>query len=147
MKSKTKKEFMSPASFKVIFYLFVILFLLTLADYIYDYNGFELAGLKSFGFTLTVFYTFALVSYVETQRTKQRNDKSFSRILILVSYIFLGILMVLFGLSFLDYRHGNLALDHIYDPVFQLFFSYLLLKTITEMKNGLIHKETPVFSQ
>ena len=147
MKSKTKKEFMSPASFKVIFYLWVISFLLVPAAYIYDYNGFELAELKSVGFTLAAFYTFALISYIETQRTTQRNDKPFSRILILVSYIFLGVLMVLFGLSFLDYRHGNLALDHIYDPVFQLFFSYLLLKTITEMKNGLIHKEASVFSQ
>ena len=146
MKSKTKKEFISPASLKVIFYLWVIMFLLTPVAYIYDYSGFELAELKSFGFTLAGLYTFALMSYIETQRTKQRNDKPFSRILIHISYVFSGILMFLFGLSFLDYRHGNLALDHVYDPVFQLFFSYLLLKTITEMKNGLVYKESPVLS-
>ncbi|MBE0440724.1 MAG: hypothetical protein ACTH7W_00800 [Psychrobacter sp.] len=147
MKSKTKKGFISPASLKVIFYLWAILFLLTLADYVYDYNGFELAELRSFGFTLAGFYTFALMSYIETQRTKQRNDRPFSRILILlVSYIFSGILMALFILSALDYMRGNLALDHIYDPVFQLFFFYLLLKTITEMKNGLVHKEAPMLS-
>ena len=147
MKSKTKKEFMSPASFKVIFYLWVISFLLVPAAYIYDYNGFELAELKSVGFDLAACYTFALIIYVEIQNKKKCNNKPFPRVLILISYAFSGILMVLFGLSFLDYRHGNLALDHIYDPVFQLFFSYLLLKTITEMKNGLVHKEASVFSQ
>ncbi|MGO1281900.1 MULTISPECIES: hypothetical protein [unclassified Psychrobacter] len=146
MKSKTKKGFISPASLKVIFYLWVIMFLLTPVAYIYDYNGFELAELRSFGFTLAGFYTFALMSYIETQRTKQRNDRPFSRILILVSYIFSGILMALFILSALDYMRGNLALDHIYDPIFQLFFFYLLLKTITEMKNGLVHKEAPMLS-
>ncbi|MGO2339669.1 MAG: hypothetical protein ACTH5M_03600 [Psychrobacter sp.] len=146
MKSKTKKGFISPASLKVIFYLWVIMFLLTPVAYIYDYNGFELAELRSFGFTLAGFYTFALMSYIETKRTKQRNDRPFSRILILVSYIFSGILMALFILSALDYMRGNLALDHIYDPIFQLFFFYLLLKTITEMKNGLVHKEAPMLS-
>ena len=147
MKSKTKKEFIPPASLKACFYLWVILFLLVPVAYIYDYNGFELAELRSFGFTLAGAYTLALISYVETQRTTQRNDKPFSRILILVSYVFSGILMALFILSALDYIRGNLVLDHIYDPVFQLFFSYLLLKTITEMKNGLVHKEASVFSQ
>lgn len=122
------------------------MFLLTPVAYIYDYNGFELAELRSFGFTLAGFYTFALMSYIETKRTKQRNDRPFSRILILVSYIFSGILMALFILSALDYMRGNLALDHIYDPIFQLFFFYLLLKTITEMKNGLVHKEAPMLS-
>ena len=146
MKSKTKKGFISPASLKVIFYLWVIMFLLTPVAYIYDYSGFELAELRSFGFTLAGFYTFALMSYIETKRTKQRNDRPFSRILILVSYIFSGILMALFILSALDYMRGNLALDHIYDPIFQLFFFYLLLKTITEMKNGLVHKEAPMLS-
>jgi hypothetical protein len=97
--------------------------------YIYDYSGFELAELKSFGLTLAGFYTFALIAYVEIQRIKQRNDKPFSRILILISYVFSGILMFLFGLSFLDCRHGNLALNHVYDPVFQLAFCYFLLST------------------
>ena len=147
MKSKTKKEFIPPASLKACFYLWVILFLLVPVAYIYDYNGFELAELRSFGFTLAGVYTFALISYMEIQRTKQRNNKPFSRILILISYVFSGILMILFGLTFLDYRHGSLALDHVYDPVFQLAFCYLVLKTITEMKDGLVHKEAPVSSQ
>ena len=146
MKSKTKNEFISPASLKVIFYPWVIMFLLTPVAYIYNYSGLEIAELKSFGFTLAGFYTFALIAYIEIQRTKQRNDKPFSRILILISYVFSGILMLLFGLSFLDYRHGSLALDHVYDPVFQLAFCYFLLKTITEMKSGLVYKESPVLS-
>ena len=63
--NKAKKEFMSPASLQVCFYLWVIMLFLTPAAYIYDYNGFDLAELRSFSFALVAFYAFALTTFIE----------------------------------------------------------------------------------
>ncbi len=142
MSSRVTKIFMSQASLKFCFYLWVILLLLTPVAYIYDYDGFKVDELRSFFFIIAVLYTFALGAYIEIQRTKQPNNKKFSRTLIIISNIVSFILMVLFGLSVVDYVDGNLKLDHIYDPILQLFFLYLLFQSIGDMKNGLNSKET-----
>ena len=136
MKSKTKKEFISPASLKACFYLWVILFLLTPVAYIYDYNGFDFVELRNFSFALVVFYTLALTTYIEIKRIKKPNNIFFHRFIIINSHIASLLLLVLFGLSILDYNNGNLKLERIYDPVIELFFLYLLSKGIKGLKRG-----------
>ena len=134
--NKTKKEFMSPASLQVCFYLWIIMLFLTPAAYIYDYNGFNLAELRSFSFALVAFYAFALTTYIEIKRIRQPNNIFFHRFITIISPIFLLILLVLFGLSIIDYNNGNLKLEHVYDPVIELFFLYLLSKGIKGLKRG-----------
>ena len=109
---------------------------LTPAAYIYDYNGFNLAELRSFSFALVAFYAFALTTYIEIKRIRQPNNIFFHRFITIISPIFLLILLVLFGLSIIDYNNGNLKLEHVYDPVIELFFLYLLSKGIKGLKRG-----------
>lgn len=144
--NKAKKEFMSPASLQVCFYLWVIMLFLTPAAYIYDYNGFDLAELRSFSFTLVAFYAFALTTYIEIKRIRQPNNIFFHRFIAIISPIVLLILLVLFGLSIIDYNNGNLKLERIYDPVIELFFLYLLSKGIKGLKQGSGNEEIPLLS-
>lgn len=146
MKSKTKKEFISPASLKACFYLWVILFLLTPVAYIYDYNGFYFVELRNFSFALVVFYTLALTTYIEIKRIKQPNNIFFHRFIIINSHIASLLLLVLFGLSILDYNNGNLKLERIYDPVIELFFLYLLHKGIKDLKQNSDSNEISLLS-
>ncbi len=144
--NKTKKEFMSPASLQVCFYLWVIMLFLTPAAYIYDYNGFDLAELRSFSFALVAFYAFALTTYIEIKRIRQPNNIFFHRFITIISPIFLLILLVLFGLSIIDYNNGNLELERVYDPVIELFFLYLLSKGIKGLKRGSDNEEIVLLS-
>ena len=144
--NKAKKEFMSPASLQVCFYLWVIMLFLTPAAYIYDYNGFDLAELRSFSFTLVAFYAFALTTYIEIKRIRQPNNIFFHRFIAIISPIVLLILLVLFGLSIIDYNNGNLKLERIYDPIIELFFLYLLSKGIKGLKQGSGNEEVPLLS-
>ena len=144
--NKTKKEFMSPASLQVCFYLWVIMLFLTPAAYIYDYNGFDLAELRSFSFALVAFYAFALTTYIEIKRIRQPNNIFFHRFIAIISPIFLLILLVLFGLSIIDYNNGNLELERVYDPVIELFFLYLLSKGIKGLKRGSDNEEIVLLS-
>lgn len=144
--NKAKKEFMSPASLQVCFYLWVIMLFLTPAAYIYDYNGFDLAELRSFSFTLVAFYAFALTTYIEIKRIRQPNNIFFHRFIAIISPIVLLILLVLFGLSIIDYNNGNLKLERIYDPMIELFFLYLLSKGIKGLKQGSGNEEIPLLS-
>lgn len=139
--NKAKKEFMSLTSLQVCFYLWVIMLFLTPAAYVYDYNGFNLAELRSFSFALAAFYTFALTTYIEIKRIKQPNNIFFHRFITMTSPMVLLILLVLFGLSILDYNNGNLKLERVYDPVFELFFLYLLSKEIKDLRKGSDNKE------
>src|SRR5699024_3606344 len=120
--NKVKKEFMSLASLQACFYIFLILLFLTPVAYIYDYNGFYLAELRSFFFGLATFYTFAVVTYVEIKRIKQPTHIIFPLFIILISYLFLLLLVLLFAWSVIDYNNGNLKLERVYDPVLELFF-------------------------
>ena len=144
--NKAKKEFMSPASLQVCFYLWVIMLFLTPAAYIYDYNGFDLAELRSFSFTLVAFYAFALTTYIEIKRIRRPNNIFFHRFIAIISPIVLLILLVLIGLSIIDYNNGNLKLERIYDPMIELFFLYLLSKGIKGLKQGSGNEEVPLLS-
>lgn len=144
--NKAKKEFMSPASLQVCFYLWVIMLLLTPAAYIYDYNGFDLAELRSFSFALVSFYTFALTTYIEIKRIRQPNNIFFHRFIAIISPVVLLILLVLFGLSIIDYNNGNLKLERIYDPVIELFFLYLLSRGIRDFKQDSDNEEITLLS-
>lgn len=119
---------------------------LTPAAYIYDYNGFDLAELRSFSFTLVAFYAFALTTYIEIKRIRQPNNIFFHRFIAIISPIVLLILLVLFGLSIIDYNNGNLKLERIYDPMIELFFLYLLSKGIKGLKQGSGNEEIPLLS-
>ncbi len=119
---------------------------LTPAAYIYDYNGFDLAELRSFSFTLVAFYAFALTTYIEIKRIRQPNNIFFHRFIAIISPIVLLILLVLFGLSIIDYNNGNLKLERIYDPMIELFFLYLLSKGIKGLKQGSGNEEVPLLS-
>ena len=119
---------------------------LTPAAYIYDYNGFDLAKLRSFSFTLVAFYAFALTTYIEIKRIRQPNNIFFHRFIAIISPIVLLILLVLFGLSIIDYNNGNLKLERIYDPMIELFFLYLLSKGIKGLKQGSGNEEIPLLS-
>lgn len=134
---KVKKEFMSPASLRVCFYLFVLLLLATPAAYIYDYNGFDLSTLRDSLFNLAVFYTLALTAYIEIRRTKSSDNKPLAHYLIPISHFVLFILVALLVLTALDYINGDLKLDQVYDPVMQLFFIYLLGKHTQSIKQGI----------
>lgn len=144
--NKAKKEFMSPASLQLCFYLWVIMLFLTPAAYIYDYNGFDLAELRIFSFALVAFYAFALTTYIEIKRIRQPNNIFFHRFITIISPIFLLILLVLFGLSIIDYNNGNLKLERIYDPVIELFFLYLLSKGMKSLKQDSGNEEIPLLS-
>ena len=144
--NKAKKEFMSPASLQVCFYLWIIMLFLTPAAYIYDYNGFDLAELRSFSFALVAFYAFALTTYIEIKRIRQPNNIFFHRFITVISPIVLLILLVLFGLSIIDYNNGNLKIERVYDPVIELFFLYLLSKGIKGLKQGSDNKEIVLVS-
>ena len=144
--NKAKKEFMSPASLQVCFYLWVIMLFLTPAAYIYDYNGFDLAELRSFSFALVAFYAFALTTYIEIKRIRQPNNIFFHHFITVTSSIVLLILLVLFGLSIIDYNNGNLKLERVYDPVIELFFLYLLSKGIKGLKRGSDNEEIVLLS-
>lgn len=119
---------------------------LTPAAYIYDYNGFDLSELRSFSFALVAFYVFALTTYIEIKRIRQPNNIFFHRFITIISPIFLLILLVLFGLSIIDYNNGNLELERVYDPVIELFFLYLLSKGIKGLKRGSDNEEIVLLS-
>ena len=119
---------------------------LTPAAYIYDYNGFNIAELRSFSFVLVAFYAFALTTYIEIKRIRQPNNIFFHRFIAIISPIVLLILLVLFGLSIIDYSNGNLKLERIYDPVIELFFLYLLSKGIRDFKQGSHNEEITLVS-
>lgn len=119
---------------------------LTPAAYIYDYNGFDLAELRSFSFTLVAFYAFALTTYIEIKRIRRPNNIFFHRFIAIISPIVLLILLVLIGLSIIDYNNGNLKLERIYDPMIELFFLYLLSKGIKGLKQGSGNEEVPLLS-
>jgi len=144
--NEAKKEFMSPASLQVCFYFWVIMLFLTPAAYIYDYNDFDIAELRSFSFALVAFYAFALTTYIEIKRIRQPNNIFFHRFIAIISPIVLLILLVLFGLSIIDYSNGNLKLERIYDPVIELFFLYLLSKGIRDFKQGSHNEEITLVS-
>ncbi len=134
---KVKKEFMSPSSLQVCFYLFVLLLLATPAAYIYDYNGFDFAELRTFLLALATFYTFALSAYIEIHHTKPSSGTSFLRFLVPISQCFSFILLSLFAFAIIEYINGDLELDRVYDPVITLFFVYLLRKNIESIKQDI----------
>ena len=134
---KVKKEFMSPASLQVCFYLFVLLLLATPAAYIYDYNGFDFAELRTFLLALAAFYTFALSTHIEMRHIKSSSSTSFLHFLIPISQCFSLILLSLFALATIEYINGDLRLDRVYDPFITLFFVYLLRKNIESIKQDI----------
>lgn len=144
---KIKKEFLSPASLQVYFYLWVIMFLLTPLAYIYDYNGLNFSELRRFAFALGAFYALALTVYTEIKRTKKPNNRFFHHFFIRTSHMVSLILLILFTLSVLDYSNGNLKLERVYDPVLELFFIYLLSKGVRDLKQDSGTKEVSLLSK
>ncbi len=106
---KVKKEFMSPSSLQVCFYLFVLLLLATPSAYIYDYNGFDFAELRTFLLALAAFYTFALSTHIEMRHIKSSSSTSFLHFLVPISQCFSLILLSSFALATIEYINGDLV--------------------------------------